>query len=232
MKFSSILDKYIQFFSHRQEICSIVLVGSAITSDYPTDIDVLLINNDQKKAVESIKTFSKSTNIPIVISDDAFRLQDDNIEVSLVPKKINQIKTELKKIILGKNLGRNYCPWAVGGYFPEVFITDLLIAQALWENHDVHINNLQKYINSNLSSFFIKFQKYLREEIDIKSNYLNSTVSRNSLFHTSLQNDLDIANVRLAFAMDNKIFPGIKKFDKYLDGISKKSLNIIKKIVN
>lgn len=208
------------------------MVGSAVTSDHPTDIDILLITTDQKKSLESIKVFSRTQQLSIFQSDDAFRFSEDPLEVSLVPKSARQVKTELRHIIQGKNLGRSYRPWAVGGYFPEVLVADLLQAVPLWENGDAFIKSLKRYLNTKLPSFFRKLQEYLQEEIDLKSNYLTSGPPRNPLFQKTLQTDLDIAHARLAFARDNQVFPGIKRFTDNLAGLSPDSQNIVRNILD
>jgi hypothetical protein len=52
-------------------------------------------------------------------------------------------------------------------------------------------------------------------ELSLKSNYLPGLTSRNLLFQKTLQNDLEIATLRLSFAARKQLFPGIKRSHEF-----------------
>lgn len=221
------LERVVRIHEQEQEVQAIAIVGS-ISRGLSTyhDVDLLVLHNSTDSDMRSKFAENLKHDQPYIL-DDTLRFSiQDNHEMSLAYKNIQDFTDKVQGILEGKEFERVVKNWAVGGFISETLLADISKAIVLFDKQGSFsslIDSLIKY-PERFRSLLITF---LEDELNQKLAYLEN---RPPFVKIVASVDVQIAALRLIFALKSEFFPGFKHVESASEHWNQEELALLRGI--
>lgn len=205
------------------EVNCILLVGSAINTTKPHDIDLLILVENvssNNNALDIIKRNFKGYKT--ILCDDSIRIVRSNEkDINIATFETKFFERKIKNILVNNQISPESRVWCLGYWLPEMLLKDTITSEILYEKSNYNFMEIKELISNNYPSiksvikdecskeFYIRLENLKKcENDDITFNILKNSLNLSIIRYVLISTDFYGETIKqlIDVSKDNNIF--------------------------